>query len=301
MVPTNNTVLTVTDSIDAMLGYWDLELRCRYANSAYKVWFGRSQDEMLGIPMRELLGPLFELNKPFVDSVTNGNVQHFERAIPLPDGSIRHSLASYYPDVSDGTLRGFSVHVADVTAVRLRELKLQDALAKANPLASHDFLTGLPNRVHLEDRIDNAVRLASQDGRLVAVIAIDIDNFRQLNNTYGHHFGDCVLKAIAGRMKSVIRGDRTIKRYGGDEFIFLVPDLRNESEIVSIIASLLDTVCQPLLCEEVTIKPSLSCGVAVFPQHGDSAVTLIKKADKALYEAKKKGKSGVAFANTTFF
>lgn len=110
-----------------MLAYWDSELHCRYANEAYQTWFGRSAEAMEGIHMRDLLGPIFELNTRYIYSALEGTPQEFERQIVLPDGSMRESLATYTPDVVDGVVRGFVAHVVDVTEVKARLNRLRAA------------------------------------------------------------------------------------------------------------------------------------------------------------------------------
>ncbi|MEO7776387.1 MAG: PAS domain-containing protein [Fibrobacteria bacterium] len=109
----------MADQIDAMLAYWDSNLVCRFANKAYVQWFGKSPEEMIDkITMRELLGPLFEMNLPYVQGALEGRKQVFEREIPTPTGYIRHALATYYPDISEGAVRGFFVHVAETTQLK---------------------------------------------------------------------------------------------------------------------------------------------------------------------------------------
>lgn len=288
----------VANSIDAMLGYWDANLRCRYSNAAYEVWFGRSTAEMLDIPMHKLLGHLYELNLPYIDAALRGEVQHFERTIALPDGTLRYSLASYHPDISANKVIGFSAHVVDITRIRLRETQLESKLYQAQNLATQDFLTGLPNRVRLIQKLSAAITRADIYGSQVAVIAIDLDHFKPLNDTYGHDFGDAVLKQIAARMKQVIRGSRTIKRVGGDEFIYIAPDLNSAHEASDAIAELMDLVSTPFHCGDVLVRPSLSCGVALYPRHGFDPQSLLQKADRALYWAKRNGGSKIVFVDS---
>lgn len=115
----------VTDHITAMLAYWDKDLVCRFANSAYVDWFGKKKEEMVDkITIKELLGPLFEKNFPFISGALKGKTQTFEREIPMPTGGTRHSLANYYPDIVNGEVIGFFVHVADVTPLKLLEKEL---------------------------------------------------------------------------------------------------------------------------------------------------------------------------------
>lgn len=117
--------LNITNHISAMLAYWDKNLVCRYANTAYVDWFGKTIEEMVDkMTIKELLGPLFEKNLPFISGALKGEIQNFEREIPIPTGGIRYSLANYYPDIENGEVKGFFVHVADVTTLKLMEIEL---------------------------------------------------------------------------------------------------------------------------------------------------------------------------------
>lgn len=117
--------LRVCDHISAMIAYWDDQQVCRFANNAYMEWFGRSKEEMIDrITMKELLGPLYEKNLPYIKQALAGKKQVFEREITLVDGSIRHSLATYTPDIVEGRVNGFFVHVADISYIKHLEAKL---------------------------------------------------------------------------------------------------------------------------------------------------------------------------------
>lgn len=120
--------LNVVNQIPAMVAYWDKRQICLFANEAYRDWFGRSPQEMKGMQMRELLGALYKLNLPYILTALDGKKQVFERRIPLPDGSVRDSIATYTPDIVDGEVRGISVQVADVTTLREREAALEQAV-----------------------------------------------------------------------------------------------------------------------------------------------------------------------------
>lgn len=110
--------LQVADHVPAMLAYWNADQICLFANAAYKDWFGKSRTDVVGTTMRELLGPLYELNLPYIRRALAGEVQMFERSIPQPNGAVRESLATYTPDIVDGVVQGFFVQVADVTAMK---------------------------------------------------------------------------------------------------------------------------------------------------------------------------------------
>jgi PAS domain S-box-containing protein len=124
MLDSASTALRVVNHISAMVAYWDMNQRCVFANEAYREWFGRTPGEMAGISMQQLLGPLYVMNLPYIEGALRGERQVFERRIPLPDGRIRETIATYTPDIVDGTICGFSAHVADVTSIKEREVAL---------------------------------------------------------------------------------------------------------------------------------------------------------------------------------
>lgn len=126
--------LLVADHVSAMLAYWDKNLICRFANAAYRDWFGKTREEMVGkITIKELLGPIYEKNLPYILAALEGKPQTFEREIPIPGGvGTRYSLANYFPDIIDGQVRGFFVHVADITNLKL----LERELTKSNEIIS---------------------------------------------------------------------------------------------------------------------------------------------------------------------
>jgi diguanylate cyclase (GGDEF)-like protein/PAS domain S-box-containing protein len=289
----------VLHGIDAMLGYWDVRERCKFGNTAYRDWFGISPADLLGLPIRELLGPLYELNLPHIRAALKGEPQVFERAIPMPDGSVRHSIASYHPDISNGVVQGFTAHVTDVTKMKLLELELKAAREQAERMATHDYLTGLPNRVMLTERIQAAITSAKLSGGLAGIVAIDFDGFKKINDMFGHDMGDYVLKEIARRMQASIRVTDTVTRLGGDEFILLATDLNICDGIHRAINRMRLMVCQPLHHKGATFHPQFCCGVAVFPWHGSTPLALMVEADRALYKAKRKGPGRIVFARAT--
>lgn len=293
---TGDIVIKVVDNVDAMLAYWGRDQRCRFANAAYKVWFGKGRHELIGLTMQDLLGPLYEKNRQYIEGALRGEPQVFEREITLPDGSVRHSLASYFPDVVNGEVMGFTVQVADVTRLKNLEFELKAAKAEAEKLATHDFLTGLPNRVLLTDRITAAIQHRARAGGALAVIAIDLDDFKCINDTHGHGFGDAVLKEVAARIKSAIRGIDTLSRLGGDEFILLVTDLNNANELAPMLHRILEVVAHPVEWQGTSLTPGLSGGVAVYPPDARDAEGLLLTADRALYKAKREGKNKFVYA-----
>ena len=278
-----------------MLAYWDINQVCVFANNAYRDWFGKNREQILGTTLSELLGPLYPKNLPHIQAAYAGHKQVFERDIPTPDGRLRHSLATYTPHIVDGVVRGIFVHVADVTPLKLMEQELKTAKAEAELLATHDFLTGLPNRVLLQDRITQALALAKRQQSMLAVLSLDIDDFKKVNDTYGHREGDRLLVEIASRMKGTLRDEDTVARFGGDEFIALIPEISSESQMKIVADRLLAAMKQPLRLGSETTTPACSMGIALYPAHGATPDALVNNSDRALYAAKRRGKNCYAF------
>lgn len=165
--------------------------------------------------------------------------------------------------------------------------------------ALHDILTGLPNRALFNDRLEHGLAQAARHGGTLAVMFVDLDDFKIINDTHGHDIGDGVLQIIARRLKENARSDDTISRFGGDEFLCLLMEVRDEQSISQIAQKFINSIQAPCNVNKpsFTINPSVkaSIGIAVFPKHGTTAEMLIKSADTAMYQAKST-KSGYSFA-----
>jgi diguanylate cyclase len=163
----------------------------------------------------------------------------------------------------------------------------------------HDNLTGLPNRVLFRDRLEHGIAQATRHRWILAVMFVDLDNFKSINDTHGHQAGDAVLQTVATRLAHNARTEDTVSRYGGDEFLYLLAPLHEQKDIAMIAAKILKAIQAP--CEvqvrDVIVNLCLeaSIGISVFPQNGGTAAALIKRADEAMYGAKE-SKSGFAFA-----
>jgi len=282
-----------------MMAYWDRNQKCLFANEAYREWFGKAREEMIGISMEELLGPLYALNLPYITGVLQGKQQVFERAIPLPDGSIRHSLATYTPDVAGAQVAGFFVHVADITPLKKLEAELKEAKDQAEKLATHDFLTGLPNRALFNERFSQALASAKRHNRMMALMVLDLDDFKVVNDTYGHQAGDDLLTTLAERMSSVVRRSDTIARIGGDEFTVCCVEVESKDAVAALADRLLRSIAVPTVCGGHPVTPSMSLGVAVFPADGDDLENLYFQADLAMYKSKRSGGNEAVFASET--
>jgi diguanylate cyclase len=165
--------------------------------------------------------------------------------------------------------------------------------------AFHDPLTGLPNRALFYDRLEHGLAQAKRHGRALAVMFLDLDDFKDINDSYGHDLGDGVLQTIAGRLKGSIRGDDTISRYGGDEFLYLLMEVLEEQDIILIAEKIIAAIQAPCYVSvgdlSINLSINASIGISIFPKDGTTADTLVKSADKAMYRAKR-DKSRYSFA-----
>jgi len=185
---------------------------------------------------------------------------------------------------------GIFVHVADVEPIKRLEQELMAAKVAAEKLATHDFLTGLPNRLLLADRMDEAIGRARRTGERMCVLAVDIDNFKQVNDSHGHAAGDQVLIELAARIKSCVREYDTVARIGGDEFLVLATGVPLNDEVKALATRMLVAARKPHQLGHVVVTPSLSIGIAEYPRHGTTSESLMSAADRALYSAKKSGR-----------
>jgi diguanylate cyclase (GGDEF)-like protein/PAS domain S-box-containing protein len=188
----------------------------------------------------------------------------------------------------DGQVTGAVIVFHDVSATRALEKELTDS-------AHHDFLTGLPNRILLNDRIGQAISLAHRQGCHAAVLFLDLDGFKHINDSLGHPIGDGLLQAVAKRLLECVRSPDTVVRHGGDEFIVLLQELKRPEDAVYTVARLLKTVAEGYSIDAHQISITASIGVSVYPGDGQDAETLIKNADIAMYQAKKNGSQNYRF------
>lgn len=164
-------------------------------------------------------------------------------------------------------------------------------------LATHDPLTGLCNRLLLNDRLEHAIMHAQRFNKSVAVLFCDLDNFKPINDTYGHSIGDIVLQKSAQYFKSVLRSNDTVCRYGGDEFVIVLEEIETSQNLPSIVEKIMAITSAPFLIEGEMIEIQMSAGVSLFPRDDKEATSLIQKADEAMYQAKNLGKNRVHYLN----
>lgn len=175
--------------------------------------------------------------------------------------------------------------------------QLVDSEREISHLATHDGLTGLPNRTLFIDRFEASIKTAKRTHERISVMFIDLDGFKEVNDTLGHLYGDELLKSIAEKLTHSVREMDTVARFGGDEFIILLPNIHGLEPLEEKIArKLLQIINEPFEFEGKAARVSASIGIATYPQHGNNINLLLVAADEAMYRAKKGGKNNFSFA-----
>lgn len=175
--------------------------------------------------------------------------------------------------------------------------RLQESNTRIEVLAHHDSLTNLPNRVLARDRLEQAIAAARRSGAVVAVLFVDLDNFKTVNDSLGHSAGDALLCDVADRLQRSVRDSDTVSRQGGDEFLIVLSQLVSEEDASAAAAKLLAQINQPLQVTGHALSASGSIGIAMFPKDGEDVDTLLKNADLAMYRAKESGRNTFQFFN----
>ena len=162
-------------------------------------------------------------------------------------------------------------------------------------VASHDALTGLPNRASLQRAMSLAIKRSKRHQKRFAVIFVDLDHFKRINDTLGHGFGDALIRACAERLTTVLREDDTVARFGGDEFVLLVENLSKSTDAAMVAEKILDCCAQPFVIDGHELHVGASLGLSVYPEDGANGEALLKNADTAMYRAKDKGRGAYEF------
>jgi len=183
------------------------------------------------------------------------------------------------------------------TALHAEEVAATAVLSLAHLARSsqHDALTNLPNRLLMLDRLEHAIATSRRHDTRFALLFIDLDNFKRINDTLGHAVGDQVLKLTARRLRSAVRDSDTVSRHGGEEFLVLLPELSAAADAALVAEKLADALAAPGRAGEHRLHLSASIGIAIFPEDGEDAQTLIGRADAAMYRAKGRGRGRFEF------
>ena len=196
------------------------------------------------------------------------------------------SISALHDD--SGSLTHYVALISDISERKAAEERM-------TYLAHHDVLTGLPNRMLFQDRLRQAISYAERQQTSVALLFLDLDRFKDVNDTLGHHVGDLLLQEVTRRIRLCVRGSDTVSRQGGDEYVIMLPNLDDLGDIVQVVNKLIESIANPYELEGHTVHVTTSVGVSVYPQDGADIETLIRNADTAMYQAKDAGRNGYRF------
>jgi diguanylate cyclase (GGDEF)-like protein/PAS domain S-box-containing protein len=284
------------NSIGDGVGTTDLAGNITFLNAMAEELTGWTSGDAIGRPMSDVIHIVDAGTHETIPDLTDRAVDGDE-TVHLPPNSlllardgreipVEDSTAPIHDD--DGATTGAVIVFRDVSDARA-------VLEKVSHLAQHDELTGLPNRNVLNDRITQAIGAAPRHSGQLAVMYLDLDGFKGVNDSLGHPVGDLLLQSVAARLVDCVRASDTVSRAGGDEFVVLLAEAEQVADAAIIATRMLDAVAEVHIVAGHELRVTTSIGVAVFPGDGDDAETLIKNADLAMYRVKDQGRSAFQF------
>jgi diguanylate cyclase (GGDEF)-like protein/PAS domain S-box-containing protein len=280
----------ILDAMPISIAYVDEQLRYHFVNRAFEQWFGTTRAQAIGSHTPAIIGPeLFSAISPYLQRVMTGEEVRYEAERVGRDGKKRYVDVHYLPHVGqDGRVLGHFGIVHDITTRKQNEHLLEY-------LATHDQLTGLPNRNLLSEHMQLALSRGARAGYGIGVLFVDLDRFKYVNDTLGHDAGDRLLKSVAERFRTNVRGADMVARLGGDEFVVLMDELHDVQEAAALARKLLSVLHEPFPVDGHDLYVTASIGVAVSPGDGLDPASLLKHADVAMYRAKAQGKNDFQF------
>jgi len=282
---------TVADALPMRVAYVDADERYRFNNRAYERGFGLSREQIQGRSVRELLGEAaYRSVEPHIRAALSGKAVTFQSEM-ANTGSYVCYEAHYIPQfAADGsTVLGFHAVVGDITRQKLEEKRLVE-------LARVDALTGVINRAGFGLRLAEAMGRCRTSGALMALMYLDIDHFKQVNDRLGHNAGDALLRAFASRLSQTLRASDTVARLGGDEFTVIMESVPRPEVAGIVAAKIIQAMSTPFVVEQQTLSVTTSIGLAFYQGGSTSSDDLLKQADEMLYQAKGAGRNNVQAA-----
>jgi diguanylate cyclase (GGDEF)-like protein/PAS domain S-box-containing protein len=270
--------------------FYDLTGNITGANDAVLAMIGYSRQELLSGKIRwlDMTPPKWRAaDRRAIEALkTTGTCRPFEKEFVRKDGSRVPVLVA--AAMFEGSRDQGVAFVLDLTDRKQAEEQVRH-------MADHDGLTGLPNRVLLQDRLKQAIAYAHRNLSQVAILFIDLDYFKNINDSLGHHIGDEVLKMTAARLQKCLREGDSVARLGGDEFVLSLPLLADNSDAARVAQKALDTLAQPFIVEGHELHVSGSIGISLYPNDGTDVDALMRTADTAMYHAKEMGRCNFQF------
>ena len=295
------SVLDATPDLIFYKDYRSMDGAYLGSNQAFASFVGKSREEIIGKNDLELFD--LETGKFFRSKdreMLNANETRInEEWVTYPDGRmiLLSTLKTPFYDGDDNVLGVLGVS-RDITEQKKAENALRQQERSLRYLAHHDILTGLPNRLLLIDRLNQSIQKAYRTGVGLAVLFIDLDHFKEINDSLGHSIGDQLLKAVSRRLKSSVRNEDTVARLGGDEFTIIIEELNDSMAASSLAEKILEAFWTPMRIQEQDLSITASIGISLYPSDGEDTETLLRNADAAMYRAKYEGRNAFRFYST---
>lgn len=268
-----------------------LNYRCIQVNPYFEELTHTKSSNILGKLVINILPNIEDSVMDILDSVAKtGKAVSFKHYVKDRD--------SYYDyHAFSPSKNKYALVFSDITEQENLKNQLRLQIEKAEIMATHDCLTGLPNRTLFIDRAEFAISNAKRLQNSFALCMIDLDDFKQINDSFGHLVGDFVLKTISERTKTTLRDSDTLARFGGDEFLCIINNFHEKDFCKTVVERILDANRSPIIYNDISIHPTFSIGIAIYPQDGDTIEELLKNSDLSLYKAKGSGKNRFCFFN----
>jgi diguanylate cyclase (GGDEF)-like protein/PAS domain S-box-containing protein len=279
---------TVADALPMRVAYIDAEQRYRFNNLAYERSFGMPRDELNGRTVRELLGDaVYATVEPHIRRALQGESVTFQSEMGSGAKAICYE-AHYIPQLAadERTVLGFHAVITDITRQKMEERRLIE-LSRADPL------TGLVNRAGFELRVAEAMQHCRVTGTPMALMYLDIDKFKHINDRFGHDMGDALLRAFAGRLSQSLRSTDTVARLGGDEFTVIMEGVPRPEVAAAVANKIVEAMSMPFALGQQTVRITTSIGLSFFQGDATTVEALVKQADVMLYRAKEAGRNNV--------
>ncbi|WED24118.1 EAL domain-containing protein [Vibrio sp. JC009] len=259
-----------------------------YCSESSNTIIGFSPEELMGKPINELNAGSEEGSGYLEAMLDCEDLSDFECWLRHKNGKVVCLLISAKPIVTNGTFKGYRGVCEDVTEQKFQEEKIKK-------LAYTDAVTGLPNRVLFQETLSETLLRSAQQGKKFALMFIDLDHFKNVNDSMGHVAGDLLLVKLVKRLKQSIRDCDTLARLGGDEFVVILPDTKSQKDITDIAERIVSNIKEPVVIYDKPVLITLSLGISVYPTDGDDPKSLLQHSDSAMYQAKSQGRNGYVY------
>ncbi len=288
----------VIDNAPVGIALKDRDGRVLMAGRQYEIWNGLGPGEALGKTVHDLLpgeqADLLAADEHRVIASGEGTQREFD--VHLADGRKHTFLSVKFPVPGhDGDVAAVGVVNTDITQRKRAEWELNAAQEQLIRKANYDDLTGLPNRILFLDRLSQSLLRARREKELVALLFIDLDHFKLVNDTLGHAAGDQLLRQTARRLTRCVREEDTVARLGGDEFTVILPGIDSGDDAVVMASKIVRKLNNPFTIDGQEVFATASIGITLYPADGEDAETIVKNADAAMYDAKENGRNNYRF------